>query len=96
MTRDELDQKYTSAGATHEEYRRWINRLADDTEDSEVMRGILSTMGQMESILMGIYAELVYSRHTTPVVRTVDVTPNRRATKKVGSLAELQKRKRRN
>ena len=71
MTSEELDQKYTSAGSTHEEYRRWIVRVTDDAEDTELLRNILSTMGQLESVLMGVYAELVYARHTTPVVAAV-------------------------
>ena len=71
MTHEELDQKYTSAGSTHEEYRKWIQRLTDESDDSTVLRTIASTMGQMESVLMGIYAELVYARHTTPVVAAI-------------------------
>lgn len=71
MTSNELDQKYTSAGSTHEEYRKWIARVTDDADDAMLLRSVLSTMGQMESVLMGIYAELVYARHTTPVVAAV-------------------------
>jgi len=92
MTRDELDQKYMSAGAAHESYRQWINRLTDDAADSDVLRSILTTMGQLESVMMGIYAELVYSRHTTAVVATVDVTPRRSAKKKTATLRSRKRR----
>lgn len=71
MTSQELDQKYTSAGSTHEEYRKWITRLSEEADDATLLRAALSTMGQMESVLMGIYAELVYARHTTAVVAAV-------------------------
>ena len=74
MTSDELDQKYTSAGSTHEEYRKWITRLSDEADDTALIRAVLSTMGQMESILMGMYAELVYARHTTPVIGAIPAT----------------------
>jgi len=71
MTSDDLDQKYTSAGSTHEEYRKWIARVSDEADDTTLLRTVLSTMGEMESVLMGIYAELVYARHTTPIVAAV-------------------------
>jgi hypothetical protein len=92
MTSEELDRKYTSAGSTHEEYRRWISRVQDEVDDTTLVRNILSTMGQMESVLMGIYAELVYARHTTPVVATV---PARVRTKSSGSAGRSQIRKKR-
>jgi len=95
MTSAELDQKYTSAGSTHEEYRKWITRVSDETDDATVLRNILSTMGQMESVLMGVYAELVYARHTTQVVAAVPAKATGASTKKQNSLSELQKKKRR-
>jgi hypothetical protein len=81
MTSNELDQKYTSAGSTHEEYRRWIARLSDEADDTTLLRSVLSTMGQMESVLMGIYAELVYARHTTQVVAAIPARLQKEATK---------------
>jgi hypothetical protein len=81
MTSNELDQKYTSAGSTHEEYRKWITRVSDEADDTTLLRCVLSTMGQMESVLMGIYAELVYARHSTPVVAAVPARLQKRTTK---------------
>jgi len=93
MNSDELDQKYTSAGSTHEEYRRWIAHVSEETADATVLRQVLSTMGQMESVMMGIYAELVYARHTTPVVATVPAKVTRKPRPKLASLPELQEAK---
>lgn len=93
MTRDDLDQKYTSAGSTHEEYRRWITRISEDTDDATVLKTILSTMGQMESVLMGIYAELVYARHTTPVVAAIPAKLERTSKSRSDVRARVRKSK---
>jgi hypothetical protein len=94
MTSEELDQKYMSAGSAHEEYRRWITRVSDDADDATLLRNTLSTIGQMESILMGIYAELVYARHTTAVVTTVPARVKRDVRKKPARLAKVPSKKR--
>jgi hypothetical protein len=90
----DLDQKYTSAGSTHEEYRKWIARLSDDADSETVMRTILSTMGQMESVLMGIYAELVYARHSTPVVAAVPAKLQKKPARTRILMSDSQRKKR--
>ena len=40
MNSRDLDQKYTSAGSTHEEYRQWIARLPDDAEVTVTIVGV--------------------------------------------------------
>lgn len=82
MNSTELDQKYTSAGSTHEEYRRWIAKLSEDADAPTLLRSVLSTMGQMESVMMGIYAELVYARHSTPVVAALPAKLQQQPTKR--------------
>jgi hypothetical protein len=94
MNSSELDQKYTSAGSTHEEYRKWIARLPEDADDTTVLRTILSTMGQMESVLMGIYAELVYARHSTPVVAAVPAKLQKKPSRDRSVLPTSQREKR--
>jgi hypothetical protein len=68
MTREELDAKYTLAGMATEEFRARYASLSAEDDDRTVLLHLAELTAHANSILMGMYAEMVYARHTAPAL----------------------------
>ena len=93
LKNDDLDTSYTAVGQLTEQLHAMSKPYV--AGDDVQLGQLINLACQTNSILMGICAELVYARHTTPIVAAVPAKLKKTPKKQQITLSEIQSKKRR-